>query len=81
MAVPAWQRRAYCIDAMRQMARAALPRPVFDFADGGAEDEHTLRRNEIGFDDVQLLPQPLRGAAARDMKRSGIVTSNMSNCP
>jgi L-lactate dehydrogenase (cytochrome) len=62
-----WQRRAYSIDAMRQMARAALPRPVFDFADGGAEDEQTLRRNESGFDDVQLLPQPLRGAAQRDL--------------
>jgi L-lactate dehydrogenase (cytochrome) len=52
---------------MRQMARAALPRPVFDFADGGAEDEQTLRRNESGFDDLQLLPQPLRGAAQRDL--------------
>jgi len=62
-----WQRRAYSIDAMRQMARAALPRPVFDFADGGAEDEQTLRRNESGFDDLQLLPQPLRGAAQRDL--------------
>jgi len=40
---------------------------VFDFADGGAEDEQTLRRNESGFDDVQLLPQPLRGAAQRDL--------------
>ncbi|HEY7689241.1 MAG TPA: alpha-hydroxy acid oxidase [Dongiaceae bacterium] len=64
---PAWQRRAYSIDALRLMARAALPRPVFDFADGGAEDEHTLRRNEAAFDDVQLLPQPLRGAGERDL--------------
>ena len=67
MAKAGWQRRAYSIDAMRQMARAALPRPVFDFADGGAEDEQTLRRNESGFDDLQLLPQPLRGAAQRDL--------------
>jgi L-lactate dehydrogenase (cytochrome) len=67
VAKPGWQRRAYSIDAMRRMARAALPRPVFDFADGGAEDEQTLRRNESGFDDVQLLPQPLRGAAERDL--------------
>ena len=64
---PAWQRRAYSIDALRGLARGALPRPVFDFADGGAEDEVTLRRNETAFDDRQLLPQPLRGAATRDL--------------
>jgi L-lactate dehydrogenase (cytochrome)/(S)-mandelate dehydrogenase len=40
---------------------------VFDFADGGAEDEFTLRRNEAAFDDLRLLPQPLRGAATRDL--------------
>jgi len=65
--VPAWQRRAYSIDALRQLARGALPRPVFDFADGGAEDEFTLRRNEAAFDDLRLWPQPLRGAAERDL--------------
>jgi L-lactate dehydrogenase (cytochrome)/(S)-mandelate dehydrogenase len=67
MTAAAWQRRAYNIDALRAMARGVLPRPVFDFADGGAEDEQTLRRNEAAFDDVQLLPQTLRGAASRDL--------------
>jgi L-lactate dehydrogenase (cytochrome)/(S)-mandelate dehydrogenase len=65
--LPAWQRRAYNIDAMRLLARRALPRPVFDFADGGAEDEHTLRRNEAAFEDIELLPRPLSGAGERDM--------------
>jgi L-lactate dehydrogenase (cytochrome)/(S)-mandelate dehydrogenase len=64
---PAWQRRAYSIAAMRDLARAALPRPVFDFADGGAEDERTLRRNESAFDAVELLPRPLDGAGERDL--------------
>jgi L-lactate dehydrogenase (cytochrome)/(S)-mandelate dehydrogenase len=66
-ATPAWQRRAYSIAAMRELARAALPRPVFDFADGGAEDERTLRRNESAFDAVELLPRPLDGAGERDL--------------
>ncbi|MBL9033764.1 MAG: alpha-hydroxy-acid oxidizing protein [Rhodospirillaceae bacterium] len=65
--VPRWRRKAYSIAAMRDLARAALPRPVFDFADGGAEDERTLRRNEAAFDDIALLPKPLDGAAARDL--------------
>ena len=64
---PAWHRRGYSIAAIRELARAALPRPVFDFADGGAEDEHTLRRNEAAFDEVQLLPRPLDGAGERDL--------------
>jgi len=68
--VPGWRRRAYSIEAMRALARARLPRPVFDFADGGAEDEYTLRRNEAAFDELALLPRPLNGAAQRDLSIS-----------
>ncbi|HVM83246.1 MAG TPA: alpha-hydroxy acid oxidase [Candidatus Binatia bacterium] len=67
MAAPHWQQRAYSIAAMRDLARTKLPRPVFDFADGGAEDERTLRRNEAAFADFALLPRPLNGAATRDL--------------
>ena len=63
----AWQRRGYSIAAMRELARAALPRPVFDFADGGAEDETTLRRNEAAFGEIELAPRPLNGAGERDL--------------
>lgn len=59
-------RRAHGIAAMRAMARRRLPRPVFDFADGAAESEWTMRRNEAAFDGHALLPRPLRGAAERD---------------
>ncbi len=64
---PAWHRRAYSLAAMRELARQALPRAVFDFADGGAEDETTLRRNEAAFADIDFLPRPLNGAASRDL--------------
>jgi isopentenyl diphosphate isomerase/L-lactate dehydrogenase-like FMN-dependent dehydrogenase len=64
---PAWHRSAYSLAAIREMARRALPRPVFDFADGGAENEYTLRRNEAAFAPVELLPRPLNGAAERDL--------------
>jgi len=62
-----WHRRAYNIAAMRALARAALPRPVFDFADGAAEDETTLRANEAAFSGIPFLPMPLNGAATRDL--------------
>ena len=44
-----------------------LPRVIFDFVDGGAEDERTLKRNESGFDAVSLLPRPLDGSPERDL--------------
>ena len=66
-APPSWHRSAYSLGAIRDMARRALPRPVFDFADGGAENEYTLRRNEAAFSDVELLPQPLADVTERDL--------------
>ena len=66
-AAPAWRRRSYSLAALRDLARRALPRPIFDFADGGAEDERTLRRNEAAFSDIALIPRPLNGAATRDI--------------
>jgi isopentenyl diphosphate isomerase/L-lactate dehydrogenase-like FMN-dependent dehydrogenase len=66
-APPAWHRAAYSIDAMRGLAQRALPRSIFDFADGGTENEYTLRRNEAAFSQVEFLPQPLRGAGERDL--------------
>jgi isopentenyl diphosphate isomerase/L-lactate dehydrogenase-like FMN-dependent dehydrogenase len=54
------------IRSMREAARRRLPRAIFDFADGGAEDERTLRRNESAFERWAFLPQPLRGAGERD---------------
>ncbi len=64
---PAWHRRAYSLDSLRDLARRSLPRAVFDFADGGAESETTLRRNEAAFAEIDLLPRPLNGAASRDL--------------
>ena len=64
---PSLARQAYSIKATRELARRALPRPVFDFADGGAEDERTLLRNEEAFADFDLVPEPLRGAGQRDL--------------
>jgi L-lactate dehydrogenase (cytochrome)/(S)-mandelate dehydrogenase len=64
---PTKLKRVLNIADMRREAQRILPRPVFEFADGGAEDEWTLRRNESAFDDIQLLPRPMRGAATRDL--------------
>src|SRR5262245_17728692 len=60
------ERRCYSTAALRSAARRALPRVVFDFVDGGAEDETTLRRNEAAFAEIALRPKPLAGTSGRD---------------
>ena len=62
-----WGRTGYSLAAIRDLARRTLPHPVFDFADGGAEDEQTLRRNEAVFASHDLLPRPLNGVGDRDL--------------
>ena len=46
-----------CIDDFRPLARRRLPRPVFDYLDGGADGEVTLRENCRIFDDVTFRPR------------------------
>jgi L-lactate dehydrogenase (cytochrome)/(S)-mandelate dehydrogenase len=62
-----WRNRSYNIATVRAGAKRVLPRPVFDFTDGGAEDEKTLRRNESDFDRFGLLPRPLNGPGKPDL--------------
>jgi (S)-mandelate dehydrogenase len=47
------------IEDLRRLARRRLPRAIFDFIDGGAEDETTLRENRAAFERVRLLPKVL----------------------
>jgi (S)-mandelate dehydrogenase len=51
--------RAVNIEDLRLLARRRLPRAIFDFIDGGAEDETTLRGNRAAFERVRLLPKVL----------------------
>jgi len=45
------------IDELREKARRKLPTAVFDFIDGAAEDEVTLRRNREAFGRYALVPR------------------------
>src|SRR3954470_15487239 len=58
---------AVSIEDLREMARRRLPRAIFDFFDGGAEDEVTLRANRAAFERVRLLPKVLVDVAQVDM--------------
>ena len=50
---------AHSIEDLRQAARARLPRMLFDFYDGGAEEELTLRANREAFQAQRILPHVL----------------------
>jgi L-lactate dehydrogenase (cytochrome) len=58
--------RAACVADLRRIARRRLPRGVFDYIDGAAEDELTRRRNAAAFRQVEFRPRVLVGAAAVD---------------
>ncbi|HEV2283306.1 MAG TPA: alpha-hydroxy acid oxidase [bacterium] len=49
--------RAVNIADLRLMAQRRLPKPIFDYVDGGAEDEVTLRENRRAFEEVTFRPR------------------------
>jgi len=55
--------KAFSIEELRKAAKRRLPRSVFDFIDGGAEDERTLRENRAAFARVRLTRRVLVGVA------------------
>jgi (S)-mandelate dehydrogenase len=49
----------------RRLARKRLPRWVFDYLDGGAEDEQALGRNAEALADVRMAPSVLLDVSAK----------------
>jgi len=58
--------RAASVADLRRIARRQLPRGVFDYVDGAAEDEVTLRRNRAAFRRLQFRPRVLRDVGSID---------------
>jgi len=59
-------RSAVTIDDLRRVARRRLPRGVFDYIDGGADDERTLDCNVSGFAELEFRPNVLRDVSELD---------------
>ena len=62
--------RCHSIADLRQVARRRLPRAVFDYMDGAAEDEVALRRNSDDFSQYALIPRCLTGVKEADLSVS-----------
>lgn len=63
----------------RRLAKRRLPAPLFDYLDGGADDEVTLRRNTEAFDQVRLIPDVL--ADLSDLSLSTTVLGQQIDWP
>lgn len=51
----------------RALAKRRLPSPIFNYIDGAADDEVTLRRNTESFERCDLVPNVLRGVQDVDL--------------
>ena len=55
------------VSDFRELAKRKLPRPIFHYIDGAADDEVTHRRNTLAYDDVDLIPNVLAGVENIDL--------------
>ena len=62
--------RTAAVADLRRIARRRLPRGVFDYIDGAAEDERSRRQNEDAFARVGFRPRVLRG-----VEKAGLASS------
>jgi len=54
------------IEDLHQIAKQKLPKVIFDYIEGGVEDERGLARNEAAFHKHRLLPRYLVDVSKRD---------------
>jgi L-lactate dehydrogenase (cytochrome) len=62
--------RALTIQDLRTIAKRRTPRAAFDYADGAAEGEVSLRRARQAFEDIEFHPSILRDVSKVDMSTS-----------
>ena len=67
--------RVLNIEDLRRAAKRRLPRAVFDYIDGGAEDEWTLRANSLAFEAVTFRPRCAVAVPSCDLRTVVLGTS------
>jgi isopentenyl diphosphate isomerase/L-lactate dehydrogenase-like FMN-dependent dehydrogenase len=68
--------RVLNIEDLRRVAKRRLPRVVFDYIDGGAEDEWSLRANCRAFEAVTLRPRCAVATPVCDLRTTVLGTSS-----
>ena len=67
--------RVINIEDLRRVAKRRLPRVVFDYIDGGAEAELTLRANCRAFEAVTFRPRCAVATSTCDLRTTVLGTS------
>ena len=70
--------REVSIEDMRAIARMRVPRFVFDYVDGGSEDEVTLRANRESFERLRFRPRTLADVSQRNLRTTILGTPSAS---
>ncbi len=73
---------------LRQLAKSRLPKSVFEFVDGGSEDEQTLSENRAAFQRRHFKPRVLRDVSDPDIatklmgqvSQAPIIVAPMGSC-
>jgi L-lactate dehydrogenase (cytochrome) len=67
-------RAARCnnIEDLRVMAKRSVPQPIFEYVDGAAWGEVTVRRNRTGFERFELLPRMLVDASKIELATTAL---------
>ncbi len=73
--VPAAVRRAVNIADLRRLAQRRLPAVVFNYIDGGAEDEITMRDNDRAFQEVRFRPRQCVAVPECDLRTTVLGTT------
>ena len=60
--------KAHNIETLRAIARKRVPKFVFDYVDGGSEDEVTLNANLDSFERLRFRPRTLMDVSKRDLQ-------------
>jgi L-lactate dehydrogenase (cytochrome) len=59
--------RVFNIEDLRTMARKKLPSPLFNYIDGGSDDESNVHGNTKAYDSVKLVPEYLIDVSKIDL--------------
>ena len=59
--------KALNIEDLRKIARRKLPKPLFNYIDGGSDDESNVCGNTHAYDKVKLVPEYLLDVANIDL--------------
>lgn len=68
-------KRAFTADNFRRLSRRRLPRAVYEYVEGGAEDELTVARSREGFQHLEFARRSLVDVSRRDQRTTVLGTA------